>query len=87
MTSLPDLSEVAAAPNPLIINSESLLSQELTTNDEPLLKQDIESKTEETKPCISEEQLYLSNKSFVIFFSQKYISILYALFYYIFNLK
>ena len=55
----------------LLQQTQINISQELTTNDEPLLKQDIESKTEETKPCISEEQLYQSNKSFVIFFFPK----------------
>ena len=69
MTDFPDLSEVAAPPNPIIINSETLLSQEMTTtNDGPLIKQDIETitTTEQTSPYISEEQLYQSNKSFVI---------------------
>ena len=38
MTDFPDLSEVAAPPNPLIINSESLLSQEITTQTGLLIK-------------------------------------------------
>ena len=71
MTDYRDLNENAAPTNPLITNSEGLQSQVMMTNMGTIIATDIETNTEQIKPCISEDQLYLSNKTFLIFFFPK----------------
>lgn len=71
MTDYRDLNENAAPTNPLITNSEGLPSQVMMTNKGAMIATDIETNTEQIKPCISEDQLYLSNKTFLIFFFPK----------------
>ena len=67
MTDYRDLNVNAAPTNPLITNSEGLQSQVMMTNMGTIIATDIETNTEQIKPCISEDQLYLSNKTFLIF--------------------